>query len=175
MTKNELTKLLETWETLALIKSHIIGQPDFLPLLMEVALTGTDRQSWRAAWVADKINEQQPGTMAPWIPDLTQELRHLNHPGKKRQFLKLISLYPIAPDDRGFLLEYCLDRLDDPSDPPAVKAHSLEILYRISQDEPVFKKELLQVLEFVLERQDSAGIVARAKRLAGRLRKEAGP
>ena len=145
MTKNELTKLLETWETLALIKSHIISQPDFLPLLMEVALTGTDRQSWRAAWVADKINELQPAIMAPWIPELTQAVRHLNHPGKKRQFLKLISLYSISPDDRGFLLEYCLDRLDDPMDPPAVKAHAMEILYRISQDEQDFKEELLRL------------------------------
>jgi hypothetical protein len=174
MTKNELIKLLENWETLALIKSHIIGQPGFLPLLMEVTLTGTDRQSWRAAWVADKINEQQPGIMAPWIPGLTQAVRHLEHPGKKRQFLKLISLYPISPDDRGFLLEYCLGRLDDPSDPPAVKAHAMEILYQISREEPDFKEELLQVLEFLLERQDTAGIVARAKRLAGRLRKEVG-
>lgn len=174
MTKNDLIKLLESWETLSLIKSHIIAEPGFLPLLMGVALTGTDRQSWRAAWVADKINEQRPGIMQPWIAELTKAVGHLDHQGRKRQFLKLISLYPISPEDRGFLLEYCLDRLDDPSDTPAVKAHSMEILYQISREEPDFKEELLEVLEFLLERQETAGIVARAKRLSGRLRKEVG-
>lgn len=172
MTKNELLLLLDSWDTLTLLKNSSDWQADFLPILMDIALTGSNRQSWRAAWIADKINEQQPGIVANWIAPITEALSGLNHSGKKRQFLKLISLYPISADNQSFLVDYCLQTLDESSEPPAVKAHAMQILYNISETQPGLKEELLAIMEFLNEIQESPGIKARARRLAEKLSKE---
>jgi hypothetical protein len=172
MNKKGLLLLLETWDTVAMLKSDSDGNTAYLPDLMDIALTGNDRLSWRAAWVAEKINERQPGILSPWIGQVTGALHHLNHSGKKRQFLKLISLYPIAQEHRAFLVDYCLETLDKRTDPPGVKAHAMQIMYNISQDEPGLKEELLQIMEYVIELEESAGITARARRIAGQLARE---
>ncbi len=172
MTKNELLQVLDSWETLTLVKSYVEEHSSYLPVLMEIALNGSNRQSWRAAWVADKINDLHPGIAGPWIEPLTAALKDLRHPGKKRQYLKLVSQYPISDYNRGFLLDYCLEALDSLKEPPAVKALAMQILYNISEEEPGFKEELLQILEFMLEINESPGIRARAQRLAGKLARE---
>jgi hypothetical protein len=172
MTKNELLLLLDSWDTLSLLKNSSDGQADILPILMDIALNGSNRQSWRAAWIADKINEQQPGIVANWIAPITEALRGLKHSGKKRQFLKLISLYPISPENQSFLVDYCLQILDNSVEPPAVKAHAMQILYNISETQPGLKEELLAIMEFLIEIQESPGIQARARKLAEKLSKE---
>ena len=67
MTKNELLKLLDTRDTLTLLKNSSEWVTDFFPILMDIALNGSNSQSWRAAWIADKVNEQQPGVVELWI------------------------------------------------------------------------------------------------------------
>lgn len=172
MNKNGLLQLLETWDTITLLKSDWEGNTAYIPDLMDIALAGDDRLSWRAAWVAEKINDRHPGILLPWIGPVTTALHHLNHSGKKRQFLKLISMYPIAQEHRAFLVDYCLETLDQRTDPPGVKAHAMQIMYNISQDEPGLKEELLQIMEYVIELDESAGITARARKIAGQLARE---
>lgn len=172
MTKEQLVSILDSWDSLTLMKLNVESHPDYLSGLMDIALTGSNRHSWRAAWIADKINEQHPGIVKPWILQITEGLKGLKHTGKKRQFLKLVSLCPISPEHRGFLVDYCLACLDSPAEPPAVKAHAMQILYQISEYEPELKEELLQILEFEIEISESAGIKARARRLSEKLAKE---
>jgi hypothetical protein len=172
MTKDELISILDSWDSLTLMKHTVEQYPDYFQGLMEIAMNGSDRHGWRAAWIADKIEQQEPGMVAPWIEQITERLKGLNHSGKKRQFLKLVSLYPVSVQNKSFLVDYCLECLDNSSDPPAVKAHAMQILYNISQEEPELKAELLQILEFVIEKGESAGIKARAQRLAAKLAKE---
>jgi hypothetical protein len=172
MTKNELLLLLDSWDTVNLLKNLAKGKINFLPELMDIALYGNNRQSWRAAWIADKVNEQQPGVVEPWIAPMTETLKSLKHSGKKRQFLKLISLYPISVESQSFLIDYCLHILDGTGEPPAVKAYAMQILYNISENQPDLKEELLEIMEFLIEIQESPGIQARARKLAERLSKE---
>lgn len=172
MTKEELTAILDSWDTLTLMKMNVEGHPDYLPGLMDIVLHGRDRHSWRAAWIADKINEHHPGIIEPWIQQITEKLIDTDHPGKKRQYLKLVSLYPIREEHRSFLMDYCLQAIESTTDPPGVKAHAMQILYNISGYEPGLKEELLQILRFEIEIGESAGIRARARRLAERLVRE---
>jgi hypothetical protein len=52
------------------------------------------------------------------------------------------------------------------SEPAAVRVHSMQVLYHISESEPAFKPELLAVIEHETELHSTAGIRSRAKRLA---------
>lgn len=55
------------------------------------------------------------------------------------------------------------------SEPPAIKAYSMQILYNISEYEPGLKGELLDIMEYQLETQQSAGILAKARIIAEKL------
>jgi len=172
MTNEQLSGILERWDTMTLLRHESVDNPAHLPDIMEIALHGKEQIAWRAAWLCEKINDHHPGILAPWIDVVTRSLPRIKHHGLRRQLLKIVTLYPIAEADRGLLTDYCLERLEDTSDPSAVKAHAMQILYNISEAEPDMKEELLQVLEWTLETGETAGIQARARNLANRLRKE---
>jgi hypothetical protein len=172
MTKTELINFLENWENMSLLFDNRGQALIHFPMLMEIAMEENERVNWRASWAADKINEMIPGIAAEWIPKLTESLHRLKHNGKKRQYLKLISLYPISENDESFLFDYCLEKLSAQTEDIAVRVYSMQILYNISEKEPELKEELLQIIEQEMEYRSSPGILTRGKKLASCLRKE---
>jgi len=172
MTKAELINFLENWENMSLLFNDRELARQHFPLLMEMALEGDKRYHWRASWAADKINEMIPGIAAPWIPELVEVLPRLTHSGKKRQFLKLISLYPMPEETESFLFEYCLDKMTSEGEDISIRVYSMQILYNISEKEPGLKAELLELIDREMEFHPTPGILTRGRKLAGRLRKE---
>jgi hypothetical protein len=172
MTKAELIDFLENWENMSLLFENPEQAKIHFAALMDIALEGNGRVNWRASWAADKINESIPGIAADWIPKLTDALVGLGHNGKKRQYLKLISLYPISESNESFLFDYCLEKLTSETEDVSVRVYAMQILYNISEKEPELKEELLQIIEQEMEYRSSPGILTRGKKLASRLRKE---
>jgi hypothetical protein len=172
MNEKELTDLLASWENIRLIIRETAKQPATFDILMNIALNSIDTKSWRAAWVADKINDNCPELIIPYLDRIVKQLKKETHTGKKRQFLKLISLHEIRKKHFPFLTVYCLKCFTSALEPVGVKVNSLQILYNISQKEPGLKNELLSLIEYELEHDPSAGIVARGKRLATLLQKQ---
>ncbi len=172
MTKEELKVFLENWENMELLfRDPEQGRVHFR-LIMEIAMEGNERVNWRASWAADKINDFNPGIAADWIGKMVETLPRLRHHGKKRQFLKLISLYPLQTQWMSFLLEYCLEKLSSTEEDVSVRVYSMQILYNISQTEPDLKNELLHIIEQEMEYHPSPGILTRGRKLATRLKKE---
>jgi hypothetical protein len=172
MTREELLGFLETWENMTLLFNDREQAMHHFPMLMDIALSDTSRLSWRASWAADKINEIIPGIASDWIDKLVEALPCLDHNGKKRQFLKLISLYPIPEQSESILFDYCLDKLTSSGEDVSVRVYSMQILYNISEKEPGLKEELLQIIEREMDYRATPGILTRGKRLVNRLRKE---
>jgi hypothetical protein len=172
MTKAELIGFLENWENMSLLFDNREQALIHFPMLIEMAMEENERVNWRASWAADKINESIPGIAADWIPKLTEALPGLNHNGKKRQYLKLISLYPISERFESFLFGYCLDKLTSETEDVSVRVYAMQILYNISEKEPELKEELLQIIEQEMEYRPTPGILTRGKKLASLLRKE---
>ena len=172
MTKNELISLMGSWENLFLLNKSSPDPEVYLPLLMEIALEGRDTASWRATWAADKIVEKHPGAVLPWRNIIIQALPGIRHGGKRRQLMRMITRCEIPDDSAGMLFDYCQERLFLQEEKTAVKAYAMEILYNISGQEPALKEEVVETLEQVMEQYTRAGIVARARKIVIRLRKE---
>jgi hypothetical protein len=172
MTKEELIDFLENWENMSLLFDNRDQALIHFPMLMEIAMEENGRVNWRASWAADKINEMIPGIAAEWIPKLTESLQFLDHKGKKRQYLKLISLYPISESDESFLFDYCMEKLSAETEDISVRVYAMQILYNISEKEPELKEELVQIIEQEMEYRPTPGILTRGRKLASRLRKE---
>ncbi len=172
MKKEELVRFLDAWENMTLLFSDK-GQAalHFQPL-MEIALHGNDKVTWRASWAVNKINDMIPGIASGWIDRLVDALPQTLHHGKKREFLKMISLYPLPEGREGFLLDYCLDKMTSPKENVSTRVYCMQILYNISERETGLKEELLQIIDQEMEYHPSPGIKARGKRLVSRLKKE---
>lgn len=169
MTKKELQEVINSWENLELTIHEIIKNQELMPVLMDLALHGSEPKSWRAAWLADKIHEKNPQLLIPWIGKMIETLQNDLPPGKKRHFLKLISLNKIEKRHFLFLMDYCLNTFTSWKEPVAIRVHAMQVLYNISEAEPDFKPELLAIIQHETELHPSAGIRSRGKKLAKQL------
>jgi hypothetical protein len=172
MNKDELYNLLNSWENLNIIISTILSHPGYLPILTDIAISDTEPKSWRAAWVADKIHDKHPGLIAPYLNQITDQLKREKNNSKKRHFLKLISINDIPSRYKSFLINYCLNCFSSATEPVAVRVYALQILFNISEKEPDFKPELLSIITYETELQTSPGVKAKGKNLLKILKKQ---
>lgn len=172
MTKEELLDLIDSWENLTVITKEIGQNPEYFQMLMEISLYSTDPKSWRASYIVDKIHENYPTLILPYVFDIIQQLKLEKHSSKKRHFLKQISLNEIPENQFGFLVDYCMEALTSAKEPPAVRVHAMQILYIISEIETELKPEILAVIEHEMEYHSTAGIISRGSRLAKKLRNQ---
>lgn len=170
MTKIELIELLDSWENLEITIREIIENPEYFGLLMSIALYNKEQKSWRAAYLADKIHDDFPELLQPFLPEIIAQLKIEKNLSKKRHFLKLISMNEIDKNHFGFLVDFCLQALTSAKEPPAVRVHAMQILYNISELETDLKPEVLAVIEHEMEYHSTAGILSRGSKLAKKLR-----
>ena len=172
MTKEELIEIIVSWENLPLVIHGFKNHPENFSVLAQVAMQSNHPKSWRAAWLMDKIHEKNPDLVTPFIPDMIQKIKTEDNAGKKRHFLKLISINSIPSEHQGFLFDYCLKAFTSAKEPLAVRVHAMQILYNISEKEPELKHEILAVIEDEMENHSSAGIISRGRKLAGKLKEQ---
>lgn len=169
MQENELMELIRSWENLALIVKHIGNHPEHLQALMKLVFDDSDPRNWRAAWMVDKIHEQRPDLILPYLPAMTDFVLTTNNEGKKRHLLKLISLHEIPEDKMAVMLNFCIDVFTSSSAPIAVRAHAMQVIFNIAQKEPDFAGELIDLIQNEMELHGSAGIAARGRQLIKKL------
>lgn len=174
MTKKDLLELLNSWDNLPVIVKEIGNNPEYFSVLIKIALYSKEHVSWRAAYMVDKVCENYPELILPYIEDIIQQIKVEKHAGKKRHFLRQISLNPIPETHFGFLVDYCLNATSSAKERPAVRVHAMQILYNISEKEPDLKPEILAVIEHEIEYHSTAGIRSRGSKLVKKLRKQIG-
>lgn len=169
MTKEELQKLVSSWENLWVVKVNGVDLTPSFPLLMEMALEGNDASGWRASWVADKIAWKNRALLAPYCHRIIDALPVLNHTGKKRQFLRMVTCCKVDPDVAGWLFDYCQGLLFDSGETVAIKAYAMQILYNLSEEQPGLKPEVSETIRQIMEISHEPGIQARCRNLLKRL------
>jgi hypothetical protein len=170
MTENEVRTLIQSWENLALLVRYIADYPEHLEVIMTKALDDSQPENWRAVWMVDKIHDQHPELVIPYLPAMTNFLLTTQNAGKKRHLLKLISLNEIPEENLALLLNYCIEVFSNAAEPVAVRVHAMQILYNIAQKEPDFSGELTELIEHEIEYHGSAGIASRGQKLLRKLR-----
>lgn len=169
MNENEIQTLIQSWENLAILVRYIADYPEHVEIIMTKALDDSQPENWRAAWMVDKIHDKHPELIVPYLPLMTDFVLTTHNYGKKRHFLKLISLHDIPEEKMGILLNFSMDIFTSASEPVAVRVHAMQILYNIAQKEPDFSGELIELIENEIEFHGSAGISSRGKKLLKKL------
>jgi hypothetical protein len=169
MTDNDLHSLIKSWENLALLVRYIADYPEYLDFIMTKALDDTQPENWRAVWMVDKIHEKHPELVFPYLQKMTIFLLKTQNSSKKRHLLKLISLNEIQEENVALLLNYCIEVFTNAAEPVAVRVHAMQILFNITQKEPDFANELIELIECEIEYHGSAGIASRGQKLLKKL------
>lgn len=172
MTRDEFYLLLESWENIRILVGYLIDYRQQIEDLINIGLNDRSKESWRAIWIADRIHEKRPELIQPYIESFILSLPQTNNESKLRHQLKLISLNPIPHKHHSFLFDYCLKLFTNPGKTIAVRVHSMQILFELSEAEPALKPELIQLIEHEIEYHESAGIKSRGNKLLKKLYKK---
>ncbi|MDX8338438.1 hypothetical protein SLH46_04530 [Draconibacterium sp. IB214405] len=174
MTEQELFDHLDAWENIEIIAASMLNDPAQFNTLVQLALNDTRKKSWRAAYLVDKIHDEKPELLQPYLPALVEQLKTEQNASKRRHWLKLISMNKIDEAHFGFLFDFCINTFTSGNEAIAVRVHAMQILYNISEMEPDLKPEVLQLIEQEMEYHPTAGIRSRGKKLATKLFKQIG-
>ena len=169
MTEQELFEHLDAWENIEIVAASMLNDKAQFKTLIQLALNDTRQKSWRAAYLVDKIHDEKPELLQPYLPALIEQLKVEKNASKRRHWLKLISMNKISEEYIGFLFDYCIETFTSGSEAVAVRVHAMQILYNISEMEPDLKPEVLQIIEQEMEFHPTAGIRSRGKKLATKL------
>ena len=171
MNEDEIQKLIQSWENIALLVRYIANYPEHLELIMTKVLDDSQPENWRAAWMVDKIHEQHPELVIPYLQTMTNFVLTTQNAGKKRHLLKLISINEIQEENLAVLLNFCINIFTNTAEPVAVRVHAMQALFNIAQREPDFSGELIELIEHEMEYHGSAGLASRGKKLLKKLNK----
>lgn len=172
MTKEELIDLIDSWENLQYLQNEIAGNAGIYNLLIEIAFYDVNPKSWRAAYLLDKINDNYPELLQPFLDKMIEQLKIEKSESKKRHFLKLISMNDLPFNQLGFLTDFCIAVFTSAKEPVAVRVHAMQVLFNISEKQPELKHEILLIIEHEMENHYSAGILSRGKKITQKIRNQ---
>jgi len=122
-------------------------RPELISELWEIYLAIEEPVSRRAAWIIDTASENKPGWVEPFLPQLIAKLPEFNHDGLKRHALRMIARMPFPEGTEGVLMNIAFEWLVAIPESVAVKMYCLQILYRLSANEPDILQELYDTIE----------------------------
>ena len=122
-----------------------------------------------------KVCDKYPELIYPHLDDIMEKLAKLENESAMRSFLRIISLSDIeriSEKNHGILADQCFSLLRSGFSAIAIKAYSMEILYKLVLKYPELRNELSATIN-MLQPEGSAGILSRGrqilKKLAGKL------
>lgn len=124
-------------------------ESDLRESLFTLVFDDDDRVSQQALWVfthGDKPVQQWLYSRQALLIDLVLSCSHST---KKRLILTLLERQPDPSPLRIDLLNFCLDHMADPREPPAVQSLCLKLAYRQCQAVPELLQELYTLLDFM--------------------------
>jgi len=167
----ELLMLESSRRNTDLVADLVLKKPELFDQIFHIFLKDEIPVSWKAAWVADVVSEKRPDLLEPYLETLITKLSTLNNDSTKRESLRMLARSPLPKKQLGLLITLCFDWLTTAKESVAVKMFSMEILYRISQQEPEMKKELADSIEWRMQ-EETPGFRAHGKKLLKKLYRE---
>lgn len=144
---------------------------EILSGLIDFSFSADNKLSSKASWSLSKVYDKHPETLTAFIPVIIGSLDRIENEGVRRSFMKIISLSDITVVTRknqGILADYCFRMLRSGFSSIAVKAYSMEIIYRLAQIYPELTGELAETIN-LLQDEKSAGILAKGRIILKRL------
>jgi 8-oxo-dGTP diphosphatase len=151
--------------------SSAVDNPALFRKMLEYSMSGDRKLAFRASWILSKACDIKPCIVYPYLSGIIELLGKTDNESVLRSFLRIISLSDhgrISPTDHGRLAEFSFRSLNSGNSAIAIKAYSMEILYRLTLIYPEFAAELAGSIMRMME-EGSGGIVSRGKMILKKL------
>ena len=133
--------------TILTLAQEAIADAAMLAELLHLVYEGPHPVCWHAAWVIEKVAQQQPSLLTGERPRLVNQAIHPDTPDGLRRLL-LTTLHHL-PDETEIdikFFNFLLDKMTDLQAAPAVQAMAMKLAMRLSRTEPALHDELLCII-----------------------------
>jgi len=147
------------------VATSAIDNPAIFNKLLEFSFSSDKKLAFRSSWILSKVCDRYPEIIYPGIPAIIDILDSLDNESVQRLFLRIISfsdLKRIQGKYHGTLAEHCFTALRSAESAIAIKAYSMEILYKLALLYPGLANELAASIN-MLQGEGSAGVIARGR------------
>jgi 8-oxo-dGTP diphosphatase len=148
-----------------------IENPAIFDKLLGYSFSEDHKLAFRASWTLTKVCDKYPEMIYPHMSMIIHELNKLKNESAVRSFLRIISfsdMERISDKDHGLLADVCFSLLRSGFSAIAVKAYSMEILYKLVLKYPELRNELAATIS-MLQPEGSAGILSRGRQILKKL------
>jgi 8-oxo-dGTP diphosphatase len=155
------------------VAESAIGNSEILRKLLEYSFSDDRKLAFRASWTLTKVYDKYPEIIKPHLLLAIEALDKLDNESVQRSFLRIISmsdLRMVSSRHHGILADHSFRMLKSGFSAIAIKAYSMEIIFKLALIYPELANELSATIS-MLQGEGSAGILARGhlilKKLAG--------
>jgi 8-oxo-dGTP diphosphatase len=153
------------------VATSALENPAIFIKLFEYSYSSDKKLAFRASWILSKVCDIFPEIIYPYLSRIVEILNKLDNESALRSFLRIISfsdLTKISDQQHGVLADFCFNELKSGFSAIAIKAYSMEILYRLSLIYPELANELSATVRILME-DGSAGIISRGQMVLKKL------
>jgi 8-oxo-dGTP diphosphatase len=153
------------------VATSAIENPAIFIKLLDYSLSSDKKLSFRASWTLTKVCDRFPELIYPYLPQIVDTIAEIVNESTLRSFLRIISLSDldkINSRQHGLLTDFCFSKLNSGFSAIAIKAYSMEIIYRLALIYPELANELSATIN-MLRGEGSAGVVARGHMIMKKL------
>jgi 8-oxo-dGTP diphosphatase len=153
------------------VAASAIENPAIFVKLYEYSFSSDKHLSFRASWTLSKVCDRYPDMIYPYLSQIVDSLAGFDNESVLRSFLRILSLTDIDKINtrqQGILADFSFSQLNSGFSAIAVKAYSMEILYKLTLIYPDLANELSTSIRLLME-DGSAGITSRGRAILRKL------
>jgi 8-oxo-dGTP diphosphatase len=145
--------------------------PAIFKKLLEFSFSSDRRLAFRSSWTLTKVCDKYPELIIPYLGMIIESLDNIDNESTQRSFLRILSFAEMDKVDsrfHGILADHCFSALNSGFSAIAIKAYSMEILYKLAVIYPELANELALSVS-MLQADSSGGILARSRIILDKL------
>jgi 8-oxo-dGTP diphosphatase len=153
------------------IATSAIDNPIVFRKLLEFSYSDDKKLAFHASWILSKACDKFPELMDPFLEGTVETLDKIENESTQRSFLRIITqcdLNKISNKHHGLLADHCFAALKSGFSAIAIKAYSMDILYKLALIYPDLTAELTETIN-MLQDDQPAGIMARGRIILNKL------
>ncbi len=145
------------------VASSAIDNPAIFNKLIEYSFSSDRKLAFRSSWTLTKVCDKIPELIFPHLTAIVEALPKIENESVQRSFLRIVSLtdmQKLGTRHHGILADFCFSSLRSGFTAIAIKAYSMEVLYKLALIYPELANEISATIN-ILQGEGSAGIIAR--------------
>jgi 8-oxo-dGTP diphosphatase len=147
------------------VATSAIENPAIFRKLLDYSYSEDKRLAFRSSWTLSKVCDRYPELIYPYLAGMVENVDKLDNESTQRSFLRIISMSDmgrLTNKHHGILAEHCFNALRSGFSAIAIKAYSMEVLYKLAVIYPELAYELSATVN-MLQGEGSAGVIARGR------------